>query len=188
MKRRLSEYSDSELYAMLRGAEREEAFAELYARLSPNVYAYCLRVLGGRDRANDIFQETFMRFFQSAERHSGLENVRGYALTICRNLCLNEKKRVQTAAAVEFDDALYNPGVTREADRNEMLQLIHTALDLLPHDMREAFVLREYDGLPYQEIADLLNIKLDTAKVRVFRAKQRIREILEPYLNEFSRE
>jgi RNA polymerase sigma-70 factor (ECF subfamily) len=54
--------------------------------------------------------------------------------------------------------------------------------------MREAFGLREYDGMPYQEIADLLNIKLETAKVRVFRAKQKIREILEPYLNEFSRD
>jgi RNA polymerase sigma-70 factor (ECF subfamily) len=114
--------------------------------------------------------------------------VRGYALTICRNLCLNEKKRVQNAAAVEFDDTMYNPGVSREADRSEMMQLIHTALELLPHDMREAFVLREYDGMPYQEIADLLQIKLETAKVRVFRAKQKIREILEPYLNEFSRE
>jgi RNA polymerase sigma-70 factor, ECF subfamily len=188
MKRRLSEYSDSELYAMLRTDDREEAFGELYARLNQNVFSYCLRVLGSRDKAYDVFQETFMRFYQSAERHEGLENVRAYALTICRNLCLNEKKRVQNTAAVEFDDTLYNPGTTREADRSEMMQLIHTALELLPHDMREAFVLREYDGLPYNEIADLLNIKLETAKVRVFRARQKIRDILEPYLNEFSRE
>jgi RNA polymerase sigma-70 factor (ECF subfamily) len=65
-----------------------------------------------------------------------------------------------------------------------MLQLISMALELLPSDMREIFVLREYDGLSYNEISTLLNIKLDTAKVRVFRARQRIKEILQPYLNE----
>ena len=128
-----------------------------------------------------------MRFYQSAERIEYLENVRAYALTICRNLCLNEKKRAQTQM-VEFDDALYNPGTTREADRSEMMKLISTALELLPHDMREAFVLREYDGLSYNEISAMLNIKLDTAKVRVFRARQKIKEILEPYLNELSRD
>jgi RNA polymerase sigma-70 factor (ECF subfamily) len=62
------------------------------------------------------------------------------------------------------------------------------AMELLPHDQKEVFVLREYDGLSYNEISAMLNIKLETAKVRVFRARQRIKEILEPYLNEFSKE
>ncbi len=128
-----------------------------------------------------------MRFYQSAERIEFLENVRAYALTICRNLCLNEKKRAQTQM-VEFDDSMYNPGVSREADRSEMMKLITMAMELLPHDMREAFVLREYDGLSYNEISEMLNIKLDTAKVRVFRARQKIKEILEPYLNELSKD
>lgn len=187
MKRRTSEYSDSELYALMSTEQSEAAFSELYVRFSANVFAYCLRVLGSRDQAYDIFQETFLRFYQSAERHANLENVRAYALTISRNLCLNEKKRLQSAA-VEFDELLYNPGVTREAERTEMMELIAMALDLLPHDMREAFVLREYDGLPYQEISDMLNIKLETVKVRVFRARQKIRDILEPYLNEMSKD
>jgi RNA polymerase sigma-70 factor (ECF subfamily) len=183
VKRRLSEYSDSELYALLSSDERDDAFAELYARLSPNVFAYCLRVLGDRDKAADIFQDTFLRFYQSAARHPEMENVRAYALTICRNLCLNEKKRAANQN-VEYDDTLYNPGTSREGDRREMMSLIATALELLPHDMREAFVLREYDGLPYNEIADVLNIKVETAKVRVFRARQKIREILQPYLDD----
>jgi len=172
---------------MLRTGQREEAFGELYSRLSSNVFSYCMRVLGNRDKAYDVFQETFMRLYQSAERIEHLENVRAYALTICRNLCLNEKKRAQSQL-VEFDETMYNPGMSREADRSEMMNLIAMALELLPHDMREAFVLREYDGLSYNEVGALLNIKVETAKVRVFRARQRIREILEPYLNEFSKE
>jgi RNA polymerase sigma-70 factor, ECF subfamily len=181
--REFSEYTDSELFALLRTDKREGAFTELYSRFSPNVFAYCMRVLGSRDAAYDVFQEAFMRLYQTADRMEHLENVRGYTLAICRNLCLNEKKRAGSQN-LQFEDAVYNPGVSRDAERGEMLQLISMALELLPSDMREIFVLREYDGLSYNEISTLLNIKLDTAKVRVFRARQRIKEILQPYLNE----
>lgn len=183
MKGSYIEYTDTELFALLRTEQREGAFGELYSRLSPNVFAYCMRVLGSRDAAYDVFQDVFIRLYQTSDRIEHLENVRGYTLAICRNLCLNEKKR-HAALGVEFEDAIYNPGESRDAERNEMLRLINMAMELLPHDMREIFVLREYDGLSYNEISALLNIKLDTAKVRVFRARQRIKEILQPYLDE----
>ena len=183
MERQPSEYTDIELFVMLTSERGEAFFGELYARYSSLVYAYCMRVMGDRDRANDVFQDTFMKFYQSAARHETLENVKGYLLTICRILCLNEKKRAYSQA-LEFDEALYNPGVSREADRTEMMQLISMALELLPHDLREAFVLREYQGLSYNEITTILDVRLETAKVRVFRAKQKIKEILQPYLDE----
>lgn len=187
MERPLSEYTDADLFVLFTSEQGEAAFGELYARYSSTVYAYCLRVMGDREKAHDVFQDTFMKFFQSALRHETLENVKGYLLTISRNLCLNEKKRA-ASQSVEFDESLYNPGISREADRSEMMQLISMALELLPTDMREAFVLREYQGLSYLEITKVLNIKLDTAKVRVFRARQRIKEILQPYLNELQQE
>lgn len=185
MDRQLSEYSDGELYALLHTDKTEIAFAELYTRYAHIVYAYCLRVIADREKAHDIFQDTFMRFYQSAERHESLDNVKGYILTISRNLCLNEKKRMKEQM-VEFDETLYNPGLSRDAERNELLKLIAMAIELLPHDMREAFILREYQGLPYSEMTVILNIKIETAKVRVFRARQKIKEILEPYLNELN--
>ncbi len=186
MERPHSEYSDTELYELLRSDQAETAFSELYARYSSMVFAYCVRVMGDRDKAYDVFQDTFIRFYQSAERHSSLENVKGYLLTISRNLCLNEKKRM-SSQTLEFDESLYNPGVTREAERSEMMDLISMALELLPHDMREAFVLREYQGLSYKEMTVVLDIKLETAKVRVFRARQRIKEILQPYMEDMNR-
>jgi RNA polymerase sigma-70 factor, ECF subfamily len=186
MERLLSEYSDGELYALLRSDEADQAFSELYARYSSAVYAYCLRVMGDRDQAADVFQDTFVRFYRSAERHSSLDNVKGYLLTISRNLCLNEKKRA-SAQNLSFDEELYNPGMSRQSERNEMLDLIQTALDLLPHDMREAFVLREYQGLSYKEMTEVLGIKLETAKVRVFRARQKIKDILAPYMKEMNK-
>ena len=182
----LSEYSDSELYAMLRSEQAEKAFAEIYSLHSSSVYAYCLRVMGDADKASDVFQDTFMRFYQSAERHESLDNVKGYLLTISRNLCLNEKKRA-ASQNLPFDEELYNPGMSKQAERDEMMDLIQTALDLLPHDQKEAFVLREYQGLSYKEMTVVLGIKLETAKVRVFRARQKIKEILQPYMKEMNK-
>lgn len=186
MERLLSEYTDTELYELLGTADGNVAFEELYARYSSLVYAYCVRVMGDRDKAADVFQDTFIRFFQSAQRHQSMENVKGYLLTISRNLCLNEKKRA-SANNLEFDELLYNPGESREHERNEMMDLIARALELLPQEMREAFVLREYQGLSYKEMTVILDIKLETAKVRVFRARQRIKEILQPYLDDMQR-
>ena len=186
MERLLSEYSDTELYELLRSDQAELAFAEIYARHSSMVYAYCVRMMGDRDKAYDVFQDTFLRFYQSAERHQTMENVKGYLLTISRNLSLNEKKRM-SSQTLEFDESLYNPGISRDHERNEMMDLIAMALELLPHDMREAFVLREYQGLSYKEMTDVLDIKIETAKVRVFRARQKIKDILQPYMDDMNK-
>ena len=186
MERLLSEYSDTELYELLRSDQAEQAFAEIYARHSSMVYAYCVRMMGDRDKAYDVFQDTFLRFYQSAERHTSMENVKGYLLTISRNLSLNEKKRM-SSQTLEFDESLYNPGMSRDHERNEMMDLIAMALELLPHDMREAFVLREYQGLSYKEMTVVLDIKIETAKVRVFRARQKIKEILQPYMEDMNK-
>jgi RNA polymerase sigma-70 factor (ECF subfamily) len=82
----------------------------------------------------------------------------------------------------------YHLPITEEYshEKKELLSLVTTALELLPEDYRESFVLREYDGLSYQEIADLTQTSLATVKIRIFRAKQKIREILAPYLSDLS--
>jgi RNA polymerase sigma-70 factor (ECF subfamily) len=59
-------------------------------------------------------------------------------------------------------------------------------MEQLPTDYKEAFVLREYEGLSYQEIAELTESSLSTVKIRIFRAKQKIREILAPYVADLS--
>jgi len=73
-------------------------------------------------------------------------------------------------------------------EKKELLELITKAMETLPEDYKEAFVLREYEGLSYQEIADLTETSLSTVKIRIFRAKQKIREILAPYVAELSQQ
>lgn len=179
-------YSDSELFYLLKSDKRtsERAFAELYNRLSPRIYAYCRRFLGDREEARDVFQETFVKFFQSAKKEREMTNVPAFILRIARNLCVNIKRHEKPA--ISYEDYMIVNHDNRD-DKDELLNLIKMAMELLPLDYKESFILREYEGLSYSEIAELTDAPLSTVKIRIFRAKQRIREILSPYLADLSK-
>ncbi len=179
------EYSDVELYERLQGSsgEREAAFAELYARHSQRIYLYCRRVLGENVRAEDLFQETFLRFLKTADARRSIQNVPAYLLRIARNLCLDAKKDAKTIK-VEFQELRF-PVVDSALERKELARLIAMALDLLPDEHREAFVLQAYDGMSYNEIAAIVGVPLTTIRNRIVRAKKKIRDILAPYFEEY---
>ncbi|MDQ1265442.1 MAG: hypothetical protein QG635_592 [Bacteroidota bacterium] len=183
--KRVDNHSDAELFDLLNGEKEmaERAFAELYARHSPRVYAYCRRFLGNKEEAEDIFQEVFVRFYQCASEKRVMTNVPGFLLRIARNLCVNIKKREKKLLSYEDYMAFYSG---RE-DSDELINLIKMALDLLSEDLKEAFILREYDGMSYNDIADITGEPLSTVKIRIYRAKQKIREILAPYLNDVAK-
>ncbi|HZV13474.1 MAG TPA: RNA polymerase sigma factor [Candidatus Kapabacteria bacterium] len=178
-------YSDSELYALLRGDHRakENAFTELYARYSSRVYVYCCRIMGDNVSAEDVFQETFIRFLQTAEKGQDVLNIPAYLLRIARNLCFNAKRDDKSAAALSVDDFQFSTE-DKTVESAELGRLIEMALSLLTEEHREAFVLQAYNGLSYEEIAEVTNVPVTTVRNRVVRAKKRMREILSPYMEE----
>lgn len=180
-------YSDIELAEMLSSSTKdaEFAFRELYDRYSAGVHAYCLRVLGDEDAAEDIFQETFIKFYKNVQGNHESKNIQGFLITIARNLCLNYKRDKKNT--VEVDKLDFYMHDNQNYEQKELLDLINTALELVEYEYREAFVLREYSGFSYQDIADTCEITVANAKSRVFRAKQKIKEILQPYLKDLSK-
>ena len=176
---------DAELFALLREEKHkaEVAFAELYARYSGRVYAYCLRFLGSRDEAQDAFQDTFVRFYECAKGEREMTNVPGFLLKIARNLCLNRRRDRKPTTDIEHVESYIQ---TKQNENTELLQLVTMAMDMLPDDYREAFLLREYQGFSYEEISTLLDVPLSTVKIRIFRAKQKIRSLLAPYIADVS--
>lgn len=185
MGRQFEEYSDNELYYMLCEDKHtaEKAFAELFSRLSPRIYAYCKRFIGNREEAQDIFQETFIRFHQSASKDRIMTNIPAFILKIARNLCVNSKKREKLAISYE-DYMVADLDSESNSEKTELLDLIKDALEMLPDEYKEPFILREYHGLSYNEIADITGQQLSNVKIRIHRAKQKIKEILAPYLHE----
>lgn len=180
-------YSDSELFRMLSNGDKEGeyAFLEIYRRYSPRIFAYCKRFLGDREDAMDVFQDTFVRFYQSAKENREMTNLPAFLLRIARNLCLNVLRHKKQTS--EIEDYMKSISTEKENEENELLNLIKVALSKLPDDYREIFILREYQGMSYNEIAKHLNISLPLVKVRLFRAKEKLREILAPYISELTK-
>ncbi|MCX6154316.1 MAG: RNA polymerase sigma factor [Candidatus Kapabacteria bacterium] len=184
MNNKFSSYSDEQLVSFIshKGSETEPAFNEIYIRYSPLVHAYCVRISDNRDKAEDIFQETFIRFFNNVRTEENT-NISGYLIKIARNLCLNEKRNLKSnIPAEELESLLFE---TNDYETIEMLELIKMALELIEFDYREAFVLKEYDRMTYEEISEICGITVANVKSRVFRAKQKIKDILAPYIKEY---
>jgi RNA polymerase sigma-70 factor (ECF subfamily) len=189
MKRPLANCSDEELFALMGSPNRqraEAAFRELYARYSQRVYSYCARILGNRQDAQDVFQETFLRFWQSAQQERTMTNVPAFLLRIARNLCFNFLR--DQHPTTEFEEELHTPPTSsspeHQLERAELSTILHRALAQLPPEYREALVLREQIGLSYAEIAYIVGASESAVKVRVFRAKEKLRQLLAPYIEE----
>lgn len=183
---KLCKYSDRELFAALKSKDKREsesAFAEVYSRHSQRVYAYCLRVSGNEDDARDIFQEAFLKFYNSLGNIEYLDNISGYIIKIARNLCLNHRR--DKKVTVDFDDMNFFSN-DEKYEQKELLDLIAASLELLDFKHREAFVLRQYQGMTYNEISAITGDSVSAIKNRVWRAKEKIKEILSPYLEDLS--
>lgn len=182
-----SDPADLALYAQLAldDSTAQAALSVLYRRYGQRIYTYCRKIVADNALAEDLLQETFVKLFDSGKQQRLIENFPAYLMTIARNLCLSHKARTKRSF-VPFEDFHIT---TRDVpyEQKELLQLITTSMDLLPDDYREAFVLREYNGLSYIEIAEIIGESIDVVKVRIFRAKKRLREILAPYLADLDR-
>lgn len=182
----IPQHSDTELCRLVqtRNERAGAAFEELYDRLSPRVFRYCRRVLGHQELAEDIFQETFIRFYNSLNQERSMTNVPAYVLKIARNLCLNAKSSKYYGLAPL--EELHLPSSDDSYENNELVEIVKSAVECLPLEYREAYVLREYDGMAYPEIAEILDLSEATVKIRIFRARKRLRKILTPYLADLS--
>ncbi len=178
----IKDYSDNELFESIVANKRpqaERAFAELYARYGTRVYMYCNKILGDSSDAQDVFQNTFIRFHAAAQKGYDVRNVGGYLFKIARNLCFNHKRDNKELLALDdFNFATADTGY----EKRELLRLIDTALEVLDLDYREAFVLKEYQGMTYPQIAEVTGDSVPALKNRVWRAKEKIRKFLTPYL------
>jgi RNA polymerase sigma-70 factor (ECF subfamily) len=167
----------------------DRAFAELYRRHKSEIYTYCFRMMNrDREAASDLFQEVFVRAYERATQFRSGNNVRGWLYTIARNLCLNAHRGKRPTDSIDLFPSLESKdrSLAPEYDEEQhfLRERLETAIAELPAEFREAFVLRELDGFSYAEIAEMTGTTLPMTKVRIYRAKERLRVLLKPYLAE----
>ncbi len=177
------EDSDEVLFQRFRLGE-EHAFVTLYSRRQAELFTFCLRICGGdNDLASDAFQETFIRIYERADQYRG-ENLRAWFLRIARNACLDIFRKKTPARLedehyeIESNDRSTQPEFPLE---QEVLRgLIENAIERLPISLREAFVLREFEGLSHIDIAETMDISVAAARQKIWRARMMLREYLLP--------
>lgn len=180
----------------------DPAFFILYERYKSSVYAYCAKVLLSaglpEELVEDTFQEVFLRVSQY--RHTFISGeFRAWIFTVTRNTCLSSKKRglknnLSSGSMIDPDhvtdeEALSGQTNVKRSDdplelltQKEQTNLLLAAIAELPETYREALMLSEYEGLTYEEIGKLTGTSLSTIRIRVFRAKKRLRKVLSPVL------
>jgi RNA polymerase sigma-70 factor (ECF subfamily) len=155
-----------------------EAFTKLYLRYRERVYAYALRVLSNPEDAEDLFQEVFFRVYARATSFEEERSLGGWIFTIAHNLCMNKIRDRKPQDSLEGVSLYVEPAPDLGED---MQAVIAHAMSLLPIEYREVIILREYEGMSYTEITEILHTTIPSIKSRLYRAKGKLRELLAPY-------
>jgi RNA polymerase sigma-70 factor, ECF subfamily len=187
-KKKVEVRSDVELIQAFQTGD-ERAYAELYVRRKSEVYTFCLRMLGGdADAASDAFQDVFIKVYEKGDTFRDGTNVMGWLYMIARNTCLNVHRAKKPNDTIENHQSLMSNDRTLAPEFGQeqsfLRDMLEKAIASLPEEFREPFILREFDGFSYSEIAEMTGTTLAITKVRIHRAKQKMREILRPYLHE----
>jgi RNA polymerase sigma-70 factor (ECF subfamily) len=150
----------------------QEAFETLFERHKDAVWRFFRRRLGHPARAEELVQDVFVAILRNAGRYEPRSAFRSYLFGIAYNL-LKAERRKEGWSEVPCD--VDPPAAGPDADATLWVQ---RALGLLDADHREVVMLREYEGLSYLEIAELLNIPVNTVRSRLFRARMDLKQAL----------
>lgn len=174
--------SDSQLMIDLCAGD-ENAFTEIVRRFQRPVFSHLIRMLGNEDDAEEQLQMTFCRVYRYKNNYDPERPFVTWIYTIASNLAKKEWRRRSRWSMVSLDNVVLKSSHKltphyREG-RRELAASIEEAINDLPEHYREPFLLREKQGLSYEEIADVLDIRIGTVKSRINRARAGLRESLE---------
>lgn len=164
-----------------------EALGDLYRLLGGAMLTLARSMLRNRDEADDVVEEALIRIHRAARGFRGERGLRTWTLRIVANLCRdNLRRRKFMAGPPEGLDPLAHAGLVvspvagwdARLDRERLLAALERALATLPDEQREAVILRDRLELSYEEAAETLGISVAALKSRLFRARERLRELL----------
>lgn len=173
------------------------AFAELVEKYQDRVYNAVLRICGDAEAARDLTQDAFLKALESIERFRGKSAFFTWIFRIAVNLAISHRRKARTRNVLSLDEGggasegaslvqfIADPVAADPSGRIEAAETherVLGAMAALDPQQRAALVLRDVEGLDYQQIADVLELPVGTVKSRVFRARCAMREELAEYL------
>jgi len=187
--------SDQELISRSKRGDKE-AFGEIVNRYYEKVYGVCYGVVNEREAARDCAQDTFLKAYRMISKFEGRSKITTWLHRIGVNTSIDYLRRkhpqipVDTIGLSEDEDAEvkswrledFSPGPRDLAHISELKSLIEKALQELTPEHRAVLLLREWQGLSYEEIAESLGVEMGTVMSRIFYARKKLGEVLSPSL------
>jgi RNA polymerase sigma-70 factor (ECF subfamily) len=180
--------SDEELVTLSQGGDLD-SFNQLVLRWERPIYALAYRVIGREEDARDVAQETFLRAFRALKGFKGQAKFSSWLYRITLNLCrdwIRRERRTPVARAPEGIDIIELAGEATPSEsieelvgRRQLGRAVSKAMAMLPDEQRTAIILKEYHGLTFQEIAELLDCPLSTVKTRLYQGLSVVRKQLQ---------
>ncbi len=186
--------TDKELVRRVKKGDKL-AFDLLFSRYQHKILNLVSRYLRDPQDVEDVAQEAFIKAFRALPRFRGESAFYTWLYRIAINTAKNHlvaRSRRPPGVDIDIDDAEFLDGtdVLREGEspeavlaRDELSVEINAALGDLPDDLRSAVTLREFDGLSYEQIAEIMDCPVGTVRSRIFRAREAIDQRIEPLLN-----
>lgn len=183
---------DGRLVERIKAGERI-AFEELVNKYNANVYSLALRLTNDREDARDATQDTFLKVYNNIDKFRGDSQLRTWIYRIAVNQVANQQRwwrRRWRDRTVSIDigesneltlaDRLASPNQTPEQNAlsAEQRRMIVQALSKLKFDFRVAVMLRDIEGLSYEEISETLEVSIGTVKSRIARGREELRDLL----------
>ncbi len=183
----------SELEYINRAKEGDmEAFSYLVERYENKILNYCYRMVGNDTDAEDITQEVFVKLYRFIGSYAGQSAFSTWLYKIASNVCLDYLRKTkrhrgtvsinqQNSEGEEFSLSIEDEGLTpyENAQLSEARLALSKAIQALGEDQRQVIILREVEGLSYDEIAAITGMATGTVKSRINRARLSLKKILE---------
>ena len=175
-----------ELVRLVRQGD-EAAYRRVVDIHGPRLYLLAMSMLGNREDAQDVVQETFVGAFRGLRGFQGRSTVKTWLTRILMNNVADLRRRRHLRKTLPLDEAAEQLGAplarrVTETGRADMRMDIAAVIGRLPEEHRTVIVLREMQGMTYEEIAAALGVPRGTVESRLFRARQKLKEILGDYL------
>jgi RNA polymerase sigma-70 factor (ECF subfamily) len=182
--------SDEDLVMAVQAGDTE-SLGVLVGRWEQPLFRFVYRMLPRRDDAHDVCQETFLRILKRADRYRPGSRFSTWMYQIALNLCRDRARRRKRWGLILSDSHAFDersheggfpstgrPDPAAEAERSELAAAVHVALGEIPPEQREVLILKEFEGLKFKEIAEILGCPESTVKSRMYYGLNGLRTVL----------
>lgn len=177
--------TDAQLVEKFRSGDIE-AFNTLVDRWQQRIHRFAYRFFCSHDEASEITQKTFIKAYKNLSSLKDAEKFSSWIYRIANNLCLDETKRAGRRRSAPME-MLSNDLIKQDIDENpehqvtqqQLGKLLQQALNHLPNEQRIVVIMKEYEGLKFREIAEILDVPENTVKSRMYYGLTKLRDLFE---------